>query len=592
MPEARTLINAVDQYEQTINNFTIPVSSGESFIRDMGRVNAGVTSAHEQLMNIMVQTSMTMRKASQSKLPKSLARLNPKFARAAKLADDCALLANIMQSQKIYINKIYDDMVNAARTNPASLRQFFGKSYAEVIRNMDMYHFSSGRRGVRQLGAGATNTVYMDSYQGRDMVFKRGKVHEYKYSGRGERAETAFEVLRDRMGYQEEEMPSYMAEREEALTPGYDAETRESLRQKVIRDVNSANRDVAYSRLNALFGFDVAVSTQLAKSEEGDTSSLMTLASGQTAGEFQAYAGPEQKAIIEMLALKKYESVVSKIERELAQIQSSLATEKNPQMLARLREDLPAKQAELEKVKKKGPARTLDLADPRLTMQFFKMSVLDIVAGQVDRHTGNYMINPDAEGGPKLTAIDNDTAFGTTTDIETTEQINARNQVTPALEETFRFVPPEIKNRVMEVTQTDLAQTLAGLLSKPQIDAACTRLEKLQKYMTELEKHSKVKDITAENSMEAFGRNTIGNYQSALLSQSIQAATSIKWFTDKIKESDPQYVRAQEASRRFMFDEHAYEMEKVRKQREKALAARAARQAASPIPSPPATQRQ
>ncbi len=590
MPEVHALADRVELYEQMINSSTIPAANGKAFMKEMGRVNNNVSAAHEQLMGFMVQTSQAMRKASKSRLPRALTRLNPKYARAAKLADDCALLANIMQSQKIYMNKIYDDMVSAARTNPDSLRQLSGKSYAEVIRNMDMYHFSSGGVNVRKLGAGATNTVYLDRYQGRDMVFKRGKAHEYKYNGRGEKAETAFEVLRDRMGAQQEDMPSYMAEREEALAPDLQATDREDLRQKVIRDVHSANRDVAYSRLNALFGFDVAVSTQLARSEEGDTSSLMTKASGETAENFMAYAGPEQAAIIKELSQKNHAAAIAKIEQIVAQIQQDLTREKNPQILAQLREALLDKQAELEKLKKKGPARTLDLSDPRLTMQFFKMSVLDIVAGQVDRHAGNYMIDPDAEGGPRLTAIDNDTSFGTTTDIETAEQISAQSQVAPALQETFSFVPPQVKARVIEVTQTDLAQTLAGLLSKAQIDAACTRLEKLQKHLTELEKQGKVRDITAENRLETFGRNTIGNYQSALLAKGTHNAMNSSWFFQQRK-SDPRYAAFEEASRRFMFDTVAYERETERKKREKALAEKAARHAARTIPSPPATQR-
>jgi hypothetical protein len=536
MPEARTLINAVENYEQTVNGFTIPVSGGEAFVRDMGRINAGVTAAHEQLMNIMVQTSMTMRKASQSKLPRALTRLNPRFAHARKLADDCAQLANIMQSQKIYINKIYDDMVNAAQTNPAYLRQFFGKSYAEVIRNMDMYRFNSSGANVSTLGAGAINTVYRDkvrqpgSTAARDVVFKRGKVHEYKYNQGQQELNTAFDVLESRMKAQQEEMPAYMPERREATDPATPEYMREDQRQKVIREVHTANRDVAYSRLNALFGFDISVRTQLSKSEEGDTSSLMDMGSGRDASSFLFYTGGEWAETASAWANADYQAEIEKMEELISKLREDLSGEQNPQFQERLKADLASKQAALAKLKKRGAAPTLNLADPRLSLQFFKMSVLDLVAGHVDRHAGNYMIDVSAEGGPRLTAIDNDTSFGPTTDIETSKQMQGTGQVRPALEEAFAFVPPEVKNRVMEVTEEDIRNTLAGLLTEPQITAACIRFDKLQKHFEKLEKEGNVRDVSETNRYEPLSRQPLGSYQSGLFQDASKNLFKSVWF--------------------------------------------------------------
>jgi len=142
-------------------------------------------------------------------------------------------------------------------------------------------------------------------------------------------------------------------------------------------------------------------------------------------------------------------------------------------------------------------------------MQVFKMSVLDLVAGHVDRlaghvdrlaghvdrHAGNYMIDQKENGEVKLTAIDNDTAFGERTDIESGKDLKGEEE-RPALEEAFPFVPQEILDSTMAVTKEDLEEALMGLLSGPQIEAACERLRKVQEWFKLLEEEKIPHSIT------------------------------------------------------------------------------------------------
>ncbi len=535
IPEVRTLVGKVEAYEQTVGEFTIPVSGGEAFVRDMGRVNARVMSAHEQLIDTMAQASGTLRQAAveaaRTRLPKIFNRPNPTVIRLNNLADDVANLAVILQSQKIYLNKIYDDMVTAAQTNPASLRQYFGKSYAEVIRNMGMYHFDSSRGTASALGAGAINTVYRDEYEGQGRVFKRGKTYE-TLRDNGE-TNTGFNVLLDRLGAVAEE-----------LNYGGSQSTRIG---EAVKDANTAQRDVAYSRLNKLFGFDIAVNTQLAKSEEGESSSLMDMVQGSSGGEFgefvyysslDAVDTPWPQAAEEW-AGQEYRGRLAQVDIDLAAQErarqnseaaraSGYKTEsdyrEDMQQIDKKVRELQSRKAKLQKMK---GLKTLDLADPKVALQLLKMSVLDLVAGHVDRHEGNFMISQNPGGETKLTAIDNDTSFGTNTDIGRGGHMGF-GEIRPVLEEAFPFVPQEILDKTMGVSEEDLRQALTGLLSGPQITAAAERLRKVQELFRQLQEAHRVEDVTAGNVGQLLGRSSEGSYHGRLFGFSMNRDSKFK----------------------------------------------------------------
>ena len=534
MPEVRGLIGQVESYEQTVGSTVIPAAGG-NFMREMGRANAQALSAHAQMTDALVQASIDMRQSAVQAAQKRQSQIffrpsAESVARLSNLADDTANLAAILQSQKIYMNKIYDDMITAFQTNSASLAQFSGKSYAEVIRTMGMYRFDSGRSTASALGAGGINTVYRDQYEGQSRVFKRGKTYEINRGNEGEN--TGFYVMVDRLGSKPEE-----------LNYGSDASTRIG---EAIKDANTAQRDVAYSRLNLLFGFDIAVNTQLARSEEGESSSLMDMAQGETAADFLFYSSIDpdlapddwSRAAGEWAA-RKHGSELAQIEESLAIVANSIQQNKaaresgkrsesnyrdNLRIQENRRKELEAKRAKLER---RGPAKVLNLADPKIALQLFKMSVLDLVAGHVARHEGNYMISQDAEGGPRLTAIDNDTSFGTNTNIGASGSL-AEGEVRPILEDAFPFVPQEILDRTLAVTEDDLRHALTELLSEAQIKAACERLKSVQELFRKLQDEGKVQDVSDGNVRELLGRRAEGSYHGRLFAQSANQDDAFK----------------------------------------------------------------
>lgn len=503
--EIRALVDLVGNYQGIIANNKIP-GDGPDFIKAMGAVNANIMKAHDNLIDTLAKTSLTLQQNIAKRI--RLFTKEATFARLHKLSDDCANLATIAQSQKIYLNKIYDDMIDAKQTNSGALSQASGKTYGEILSNVELYRFSSG--SARALGAGGINTVYRDRFQGRDRVFKRGKHYEHsQLNEHGFEANVGFEVMKYRMKYRDREL--FYGNRSAG---------------RVI-EADTAQRDVAYSRLNKLFGFDIAVSTQLAGSEAGETSSLMDMAQGEGADQFLFYVGEEWSETAKEWAQQTYDEklamALGAIDKARKHINDQDAlrangtlSEKEYRESIRTDENIILEaESWMKKHQRRGTLQTVNLTDPKVAIQLFKMSVLDMVAGHVDRHMGNYMINQTENGEVKLTAIDNDTAFGERTDIQRSKDIKGGEE-RPALEESFPFVPKEILDTTMAVTGEDLAQALTGLLSKPQIEAACERLRQVQEWFRQLAEKNRVKEVSADSMQELFNKDRFGSYFATL----------------------------------------------------------------------------
>ena len=528
--DVRELLSYASGYQRTISLNKIPAAGGPDFMRQMGFVNANIMASHDTLIAKLEEKAKTFRVKEAQKATRNQGEGRGAFRKRQEedearqnaafrfLADDCANLATIAYSQRIFMNKIYDDMITASSANPDALAAAAGKSYAEILGDVRMYEFNRGdTKGTAQvLGGGAINTVYRDTFQGAEQVFKGGKTHERSVMGRAGEENVGLEVMRERMGYTPEEL------RYGAASGGM-----------AIRDANTAQRDVAFSRINKLLGFDVAVSTQLAKSETGDASSLMGMGRGKIAADFAYHVGAEwaetarEKSRTDLAAQKGFQ------EERLRGNEAALAGETDPGM----REDYERAIAEARGyLAKKGATESLEpinLEDPALAMQLFQMEVLDVITGHVDRHAGNFMMNKREEGGVGVTAIDNDTSFGLNTDVEDLGAVGQAYR--PILSEAFPFVPAAIKNKIAGVSRSDIEQALTGLLSKPQIDAACARLEKLKSYFEELEKQGKVQDASAANMQELFAKSPQASYFAQLYSGSINA--------------DKAFMRQQEAAR-------------------------------------------
>jgi hypothetical protein len=99
-----------------------------------------------------------------------------------------------------------------------------------------------------------------------------------------------------------------------------------------------------------------------------------------------------------------------------------------------------------------------------------KIAIIDIIMGQVDRHYGNVIVEPDGHAY----AIDNELIFG--------EKIGPFYKAGAALQEVSgRKIPPHILEKVKELRLEDFVTALAGTPKESVMDAweRKTKLEQL-----------------------------------------------------------------------------------------------------------------
>jgi len=116
----------------------------------------------------------------------------------------------------------------------------------------------------------------------------------------------------------------------------------------------------------------------------------------------------------------------------------------------------------------------INVQDPVLQRCLSRLQLLDSLALQIDRHTGNYFIEYDENGkviGVK--GIDNDLSFGERTDFKSVENY-------PGVS---KFVDKEMAERIMALRPEDLQAALGDLLSQKEMNALLQRLAKLQQHL-------------------------------------------------------------------------------------------------------------
>lgn len=114
----------------------------------------------------------------------------------------------------------------------------------------------------------------------------------------------------------------------------------------------------------------------------------------------------------------------------------------------------------------------IGMDDPELMRQLSRLYLLDLIASQVDRNTGNYFIHRGADGELlSITGIDNDFAFGTkeTADI-TTQELNGIS----------RYVDKELATTIISLDANILEPILSDLLPPNEVQAAIKRMQDLQ----------------------------------------------------------------------------------------------------------------
>jgi hypothetical protein len=125
-----------------------------------------------------------------------------------------------------------------------------------------------------------------------------------------------------------------------------------------------------------------------------------------------------------------------------------------------------------------GDRNSVSKADPVLQSKLSALQMIDFLAGQADRHQGNYMVQTDRTGKVTgVTGIDNDMSFGTK-DANTLAQRGARQL--PAL---GIYFDKEMAQKIMALDEDLLRAVLSDLLTPEEIQATVDRLNLLKERL-------------------------------------------------------------------------------------------------------------
>lgn len=144
------------------------------------------------------------------------------------------------------------------------------------------------------------------------------------------------------------------------------------------------------------------------------------------------------------------------------------------------------------------------------------LQILDYLTGQIDRHWNNFMVQEETKtetetGTEKtkltgLTGIDNDFAFGNAK-IGNKGKIGSHG-ITPVNQKGELIIPhmdKKLAERILSMDKKQLEFLLVDLIEKENIEAACKRLEILQKAIKTADENVFVEDGNwNENTLKAF----------------------------------------------------------------------------------------
>jgi hypothetical protein len=120
--------------------------------------------------------------------------------------------------------------------------------------------------------------------------------------------------------------------------------------------------------------------------------------------------------------------------------------------------------------------------DPVLQSCLNKLQVIDVIAGQLDRHADNYFVQQDAQG--KVTGIkgiDLDMAFGAQMKTAKHHEYQAFNYLGMA-----KLVDADLGARILKITDAQIRAALDGLLTPEEVDATVDRFDLVRQHVQQL----------------------------------------------------------------------------------------------------------
>ena len=146
---------------------------------------------------------------------------------------------------------------------------------------------------------------------------------------------------------------------------------------------------------------------------------------------------------------------------------------------------------------------TVSLEDETLQRCLNRLQLLDAIAGQLDRHAGNYFVQVGPGGEVTgVTGIDLDMSFGQ--DVK-----DPTKKVQAAL--SWKGIPPRIDEQfgeaILKVSSADIKAALKGLLPDAEINSTISRFESVQKAVRDAKQSNTLvknwgKDIAQEDKVQ------------------------------------------------------------------------------------------
>ena len=255
-PSVKSLIRHFDDYHAIMRRMRIPqrqdgANADQKFMNEMGVCNGEVLGHMEQMKEYLIRKAQGYEHKSE---------------RYKGVRDACVAAAMRIQTQIELVNKIQENCFYAVRHGHGVP---YGESYENLLTQTDIYQEKDDTVST-VLGSGGLNTVYKvrDEERNTDRVFKEGHANVDQMQGGG----SIYQRIR-------------MKEAEAGK----------------MATMNTAHRDVAVSLIDKLFGLNAVVDTSMARSRNGNQSSLMDLAEGQEVEQTYSYMNDKGRKYAELL---------------------------------------------------------------------------------------------------------------------------------------------------------------------------------------------------------------------------------------------------------------------------------------------------
>ena len=475
----RSLIIHVEEYNANMSALKIPNlgSDQTKFMNELAETNGQAFELMQGMQKYLIQKA------------RGYAEKGKKYQGLMGL---CSKAAADIEYQMKLVNVIQGDCMYALR-NGENVPS--GKSYIGLLKTTTMKQ-ETDLEDKKYVGGGQMNTLYSmkDEKRGKERVLKEG----FSSKSEAELNDVEKEVFQGRIRQDSNRETGAYLESEREYEQMF---TSKKLKAPEKFRLNTANRDVAVSVIDKLFGLNAATETTLAMSAAGKQASFMDKEGGVNGSSAMGYMNEKDK-IRNSAAL---------------QMQICMLYLKNGKNAAKFSENDASYLKDLKSTK------NVNINSTAFLESSINLAALDIIVGHVDRHNGNYMVS---ENGMK--AIDNDTAFGLLTLLpedensldksEVTTYFSSRNQGQASLylKATFPKVTKAFKQKICNVSVSAVRGALKGLLMPEEIEACVTRVTQLQAYLqnvTEIESFDEIDRNDYYHKLELGGVSAM-NYAS------------------------------------------------------------------------------